>query len=113
MTSPQSLAVGLVGAGRMGSFQAETLARRLPGVRLAAVADPTPGAAQTLAERLECPKAYTEIGEPLAAPEIEAVVIVTPARTHAGLIRRFDPGFRAAHEKITSVTSAPRSCCAP
>jgi hypothetical protein len=45
MTTPQPLAVGLVGAGRMGSFHAETLARRLPGVRLAAVADPAPGAA--------------------------------------------------------------------
>ncbi|MFI7498059.1 Gfo/Idh/MocA family oxidoreductase [Streptomyces sp. NPDC049687] len=144
MTSPQSLAVGLVGAGRMGSFHAETLARRLPGVRLAAIADPAPGAARELASRLDCPVAYTEIGDLLADPEIEAVVIVTPARTHAGLVeaaaragkavfcekpmavtldeadraiaaareagvalqvgfnRRFDAGFRAAHEKITA-----------
>lgn len=35
-----SLAVGLIGGGRMGSFHAETLARRLPGARLAAIADP-------------------------------------------------------------------------
>jgi len=144
MTSLQSLAVGLIGAGRMGSFHAETLARRLPGVRLAAIADPAPGAAQALAERLDCSKAYAEIGDLLADPEIEAVVIVTPARSHASLVeaaaragkavfcekpmavtldeadraiaaareagvalqvgfnRRFDPGFRAAHEKITA-----------
>ncbi|WP_128374365.1 Gfo/Idh/MocA family protein [Streptomyces cavernae] len=85
MTSLQSLAVGLIGAGRMGAFHAETLARRLPGVRLAAIADAAPGTAQALAARLDCPKAYTEIGDLLTDPEIEAVVIVTPAHTHAAL----------------------------
>ncbi|MFD9192641.1 Gfo/Idh/MocA family oxidoreductase [Streptomyces phaeochromogenes] len=148
MTTPQPLAVGLIGAGRMGSFHAETLARRLPGVRLAAVADPAPGAASQLADRLADhvgpPTAYTEIGELLADPEVEAVVISTPARTHADLVvaaaragkavycekpmavtlaeadraiaaardagvplqvgfnRRYDPGFRAAHDRIVA-----------
>ena len=37
--------VALIGSGRMGSFHGETLARRLPGAQLAAVADPAPGAA--------------------------------------------------------------------
>jgi myo-inositol 2-dehydrogenase/D-chiro-inositol 1-dehydrogenase len=148
MTTHQPLAVGLIGAGRMGSFHAETLARRLPGVRLAAVADPAPGAADQLADRLAdhvgSPTAYTEIGELLADPGVEAVVISTPARTHADLVvaaaragkavycekpmavtlaeadraiaaardagvplqigfnRRYDPGFRAAHDKIAA-----------
>ncbi|MFF4209164.1 Gfo/Idh/MocA family oxidoreductase [Streptomyces sp. NPDC001796] len=144
MTTHQPLAIALVGAGRMGSFHAETLAHRLPGVRLAAVADPAPGAARRLADRLGCPTAHTEIGELLADPAVDAVVIATPARTHAGLVeaaaragkavycekpmavtlaeadravaaaaeagtvlqvgfnRRYDPGFRAAHEKIAA-----------
>ena len=37
MTTPASgspVSVGLIGAGRMGSFHAETLARRLPRTRL-------------------------------------------------------------------------------
>jgi myo-inositol 2-dehydrogenase/D-chiro-inositol 1-dehydrogenase len=144
MTTHRPLAIALVGAGRMGSFHAETLAHRLPGVRLAAVADPAPGAARGLADRLGCPTAYTEIGELLADPAADAVVIATPARTHAGLVeaaaragkavycekpmavtlaeadralaaaaeagavlqvgfnRRYDTGFRAAHEKITA-----------
>ncbi|MFF2849042.1 Gfo/Idh/MocA family oxidoreductase [Streptomyces sp. NPDC058001] len=144
MTPQQPLAVGLIGAGRMGSFHAESLAHRIPGTRLAAVADPVPGAAQRLADRLDCPKAYTDIAAFLADPEIDAVVIVTPARTHADLIeaaaragkavycekpmavtlaeadravaaareagvalqvgfnRRYDAGFRAAHDKVAS-----------
>lgn len=144
MTIRQPLAVGLVGAGRMGSFHAETLARRLPGVRLAAVADPAPGAARRLADRLDRPTVYTEIGELLADSAVDAVVIATPARTHADLVeaaaregkavycekpmavtlaeadraiaaaaragvplqvgfnRRYETGFRAAHEKVTA-----------
>ena len=37
--------MALIGSGRMGSFHGETLAHRLQGVRLVAVADPAPGAA--------------------------------------------------------------------
>ncbi|MGP3919802.1 Gfo/Idh/MocA family oxidoreductase [Nonomuraea sp. 10N515B] len=144
MTTQQPLAVGLAGAGRMGALHAETLAHRLPGVRLAALADPVPGAAQRLADRLGCPKVTTDVGELLDDPDIDAVVIVTPARTHADLVeaaaqagkavycekpmavtlaeadraitaaakagvpvqvgfnRRYDTGFRAAHDKIAA-----------
>jgi myo-inositol 2-dehydrogenase/D-chiro-inositol 1-dehydrogenase len=80
------LAVGLVGAGRMGTRHAENLAWHLPSVRLAAIADPGPGAAQRLAERLDCPKGVTSIAALLDDPEIAAVVIATPARTHADLV---------------------------
>ncbi|WP_188197136.1 Gfo/Idh/MocA family oxidoreductase [Nonomuraea sp. SYSU D8015] len=144
MTTRHPLAVGLLGTGRMGSFHAETLAHRLPGVRLAALADPVPGAARRLGDRLGCSKATTDVGEVLDDPDIDAVVIVTPARTHAGLVeaaaragkavycekpmavtlaeadraiaaagkagvplqvgfnRRYDTGFRAAHDKIAA-----------
>ncbi|WP_406481549.1 Gfo/Idh/MocA family oxidoreductase [Streptomyces sp. NBC_01615] len=144
MATQQPLAVGLIGAGRMGSFHAETLAHRLPGVRLAAVADPAPGAAERLAAPLGCATAYTDIGDLLADPQVDAVVIATPARTHADLVeaaaragkavycekpmavglaeadraitaardagvalqvgfnRRYDPGFRAAHDKVAA-----------
>ena len=140
----QPVTVGIIGAGRMGSFHAETLARRLPGTRLAAVADPAPGAAQRLADRLGCPRALTDPGQMLTDPAIDAVVIATSARTHArlteaaaragkavycekpmaltladadraiaaagqagvplqvGFNRRYDAGFRAAHDKIAA-----------
>ena len=44
--------MALIGSGRMGAFHGETLARRMPGARLAAVADPAPGAAERLAAEL-------------------------------------------------------------
>jgi myo-inositol 2-dehydrogenase / D-chiro-inositol 1-dehydrogenase len=80
MSSP--LSVGLIGAGWIGSFHAETLASRLPGVRLAAVADPVPGAAA----RFEAPKSYTDPLELIADPSVDAVAISSPAATHADLV---------------------------
>ncbi|VEI19412.1 Inositol 2-dehydrogenase [Serratia plymuthica] len=80
--SPQNLRVGLIGAGRMGSFHAESLARRVPGAVLAAVADPLPGAAQRLADRLGV-SAFSDLQSMLNDSAIDAVVIASPARTHA------------------------------
>jgi myo-inositol 2-dehydrogenase / D-chiro-inositol 1-dehydrogenase len=144
MTAPDAggepVAVGLIGAGWIGAFHGETLARRLPGARLAGVADPAPGAAGKLASSLGAGRATTDPAELLADPALEAVVIAAPARFHAELVeaaagagkavfcekpmaltlgdadraiaatqaagvplqvgfnRRFDTGFRAAHE---------------
>ena len=77
--------VALIGSGRMGAFHGETLARRLPGTELAAVADPAPGAAERLASTLRASKFFTDAVEPFADPEIDAVVIAAPARFHADL----------------------------
>jgi myo-inositol 2-dehydrogenase / D-chiro-inositol 1-dehydrogenase len=77
-----SLSFGLVGAGWIGSFHAQTLAGRLPGIRLAAVADPDLRAA----ERLKAPKACREPLELIADPSVDAVAISSPAATHAELV---------------------------
>jgi len=84
--SVDSVGVALVGAGRMGAFHAETLARRLRGAHLVAVADPAPGAAERLVDRLGTGRPCTDLAELWAAPDIDAVVIATPARTHADLV---------------------------
>ena len=78
--------VALIGSGRMGSFHGETLAYRLPGARLVAVADPAPGAAERLATRLDVPSAYADPAQALADPGVDAVVIAAPARFHADVI---------------------------
>ena len=61
---PTPLSFGLIGAGWIGSFHAETLARRLPNARLAAVADPDPAAA----ERLSAPRTYRDPLDLIADP---------------------------------------------
>ncbi|WNG80320.1 Gfo/Idh/MocA family oxidoreductase [Mycobacterium sp. ITM-2016-00316] len=80
MSSP--LSFGLIGAGWIGSFHAETLAARLPNTRLAAVADPVPGAA----ERYSGARAYQDPLELIADPDVQAVAICSPANSHADLV---------------------------
>jgi myo-inositol 2-dehydrogenase/D-chiro-inositol 1-dehydrogenase len=140
----EPVAVGLIGAGAIGTFHGETLARRLRGARLVGVADPAPGAAERLAGSLGALKASTDPAELLADPAVEAVLIAAPARFHADLVvaaaetgkavfcekpmaltladadraiaaaqaagvplqvgfnRRFDTGFRAAHDLVAA-----------
>ncbi len=78
--------VALIGSGRMGSFHGATIGRRLPGVRLMAVADPAPGAAERLAEAAGGAKPCTDPEEVFADPDVDAVVIAAPARFHADLV---------------------------
>ncbi len=78
--------VALVGSGRMGAFHGASLARRVPGARLAAVADPAPGAAERLAAQLGAAAAYTDPAQAFADPRVDAVVIAAPARFHADLV---------------------------
>lgn len=78
----ESLSCGLIGAGWIGSYHGETLARRLAGVRLQAVADLD----ETAAQRLSAPKYYRDPLELIADPQIDAVAICSPAATHADLV---------------------------
>jgi myo-inositol 2-dehydrogenase/D-chiro-inositol 1-dehydrogenase len=78
--------VALIGSGRMGAHHGATLARRLPGARLTAVADPAPGTAEKLAAEWGATSAYTDPDQAFADPAVDAVVIAAPARFHADLI---------------------------
>src|SRR3954454_21774033 len=79
-------AVALLGSGRTGAYHGAKLAQRLPGARLTAGADPAPDAAEKLGAALGASSAYTDPGQALADPAVEAVVIAAPARFHADLI---------------------------
>jgi myo-inositol 2-dehydrogenase/D-chiro-inositol 1-dehydrogenase len=77
--------VALIGAGRIGSSHATLLARRVPGARLVAVADPRPGAAQLIADDLGC-RPLTDPAALFADPDVEAVVITASSEAHADLV---------------------------
>jgi myo-inositol 2-dehydrogenase / D-chiro-inositol 1-dehydrogenase len=70
----------------MGAFHAESIARRLPGVVLEAIADPAIEIARELGGRLGVVKVTANPADLLADPEIDGVVIASPARFHASLI---------------------------
>jgi myo-inositol 2-dehydrogenase/D-chiro-inositol 1-dehydrogenase len=76
--------IGLVGAGRIGTSHATLLARRVPGARLVAVADPRPEAANRLADSLGC--RATGVEELFDDAEVEAVVITASSTAHSALV---------------------------
>jgi myo-inositol 2-dehydrogenase / D-chiro-inositol 1-dehydrogenase len=82
----ERLGIGLIGAGRIGSVHAESIALRLPGARLLAIADVSRDAAQTLASRCNVPRVAESADEILANPDIAAVLICSSTDTHAELI---------------------------
>lgn len=109
MRSPISppIRVGLIGAGGIGSFHGESLAQRVPGATLAAVADPAPGVAERVAASLGCPQVTLEPAELLADPSIQAVVIAAPPSVHADLIEAASGASKAVFcEKPMGLTLA-------
>ena len=81
-----TVGLGVVGTGWMGAFHAETVARRLPGASLVAVADPAPGAAQGVVDRLGSGHAYLDAADLLADAGVHGMVIAAPAAVHADLV---------------------------
>jgi myo-inositol 2-dehydrogenase/D-chiro-inositol 1-dehydrogenase len=79
------LKVGLIGAGRIGTSHAQIIAQRVPGARLAAVADPRPGVADELAQRYGG-VGFTNPADLVASPDVDAVVITASSTAHADLI---------------------------
>jgi myo-inositol 2-dehydrogenase/D-chiro-inositol 1-dehydrogenase len=79
------LNIALFGAGRIGQVHAAHLAGRIPGARLAAVADLSEEAADRCASRYGVP-AHTEYRRLLESPDIHAVAICTATDTHAQII---------------------------
>lgn len=76
------LRFGLIGTGWIGRFHAESLAGRVPGATLVAVADPNVEAAQSIG----APRSYADPAELIADPAVDAVAISSPAATHTELV---------------------------
>lgn len=77
-----TLRFGLIGTGWIGRFHAATLAGRLDGATLVAVADPNLDAARTVG----APRAYADPLDLIADPDVDAVAISSPAASHADLV---------------------------
>lgn len=88
MSTSQTIRLGLIGAGRMGSFHGLTAARHVPGASLTAIADPSHAHATRLASELGVQKVYSDPQQLLEDPDIDGVLIAAPARSHAELVIR-------------------------
>ena len=105
MAKVKTVNVGLMGAGPIGSFQCESVARRTVDAELVAIAEPAPGAAAKLAEILDVDASYTDVAEMLAHPSLDAVIIATPARFHTNvLVQAAEAGKAVFCEKPMALT---------
>ena len=77
--------VGLIGSQFSSARHAEAL-QHCPQARLAAVASPTPGNAERLAQRYGIPHAFTDYRELLARPEIQMIVVGVPNDLHCQVV---------------------------
>lgn len=98
MTESQ-VRVGLAGLGTFGRQHANVLAG-LEGVELAAICDPRPESVAWVAERYNVPGQYADFEEMIAGERLDAVYIVSPEPTHAGMeLAAFERGLAVFVEK--------------
>ena len=77
--------IGVVGTGRIGTFHARTIARRVPEAQLVGVADARPGGATALAADLDVREFETPAAL-LGSDDVDAVVIAASSTAHADLV---------------------------
>jgi myo-inositol 2-dehydrogenase / D-chiro-inositol 1-dehydrogenase len=77
--------VGVIGTGRIGRLHADLIARRVPGLALAAVFDTDVSAAQEVGKALGAPAA-SSAAELTESTDVDAVAICSSASTHVDLI---------------------------
>jgi|TARA_B110000259_G_scaffold87651_1_gene102025 myo-inositol 2-dehydrogenase/D-chiro-inositol 1-dehydrogenase len=83
-----NLKIGVVGAGVMGSGHLEYLSREVPGVTVAALAEPDESLRKTVLDRfnLTCP-GFNTLEDMLDGVDLDGVVVASPDRFHAESIR--------------------------
>lgn len=103
VTQPSVLRIGVIGAGRLGTFHARKLVAQA-AVVLAGVADPLPHARESLARECGCP-AYADYRSFLE--HTDAVIVASPTTTHYQIARDcLEAGRHVFVEKPLAATSA-------
>ena len=80
------LAIGLIGAGRLGRVYARDLASRIAETKLVAIADPVEAVAKEVAAEFDVARHYADPLALIDDPAVDAVVIVSPTHTHRELV---------------------------
>lgn len=82
----RKLGIGVLGVGDMGRRHAENIRKLVPAARLVAVADVNLRRAQQVAGELEIEHAFGGLEQMLECKGIDAIVIASPDKFHAGCI---------------------------
>lgn len=97
----------LVGAGRMGSHHAENVAFKMANANLFGVLDMNLDGAKALAAKLGCEYATDSQEEIANHPDVDGVIIASPARFHASISKYFiEHGKSVFCEKPAGLTLA-------
>ena len=83
----ERVAIGLVGAGRMGSIHGRLLSSSVPQATLVGIADLNVDAGHRLAAQVGDPPVFASIEELLETPGLDAVLIATSSSQHLAAIR--------------------------
>jgi predicted dehydrogenase len=103
---PATIGIGVVGAGYWGPKHIRAFSE-LPGACVAMVADVDRMRLAGLRLQYRGIRTTTRFDDLLAAPEVDAVVVATPASTHAGLVREaLSAGKHVLVEKPFTLSSA-------
>lgn len=102
-----SVGIAIVGAGKIGRHRAR-LAAAHAAVGFLAIVDPDANTAEKLAADVGADLWSTEIPAVVSRPDVDAVVVATPERSHTDpVITALDAGKRTLVEKPIALTLAP------
>ena len=97
---PEVVRVGIVGLGRMGRRHADNLAHRVPGAELVAACSPAADETTWARQVLGVGASYSDYGELLVHPGLDAVFVATPTVVHAEqIVSALDAGKHVFCEK--------------
>ncbi len=106
MTDRNTLRVGVVGAGKMARWHLRAYAR-IPGVRIAAIANPQSARGRALQRRHRIPAHFDSGLELIRQAEVDAVDLCLPTAAHvAHLTAALDRGLHVYCEKPLATTDA-------
>ena len=99
----------VIGTGRAGAVHIANIARRIPEAALTALCDANNDTLQRLGDQFGVASRYTDHEAALARPDVDAVVIATPAFTHRDVAcAAADRGKHVFLEKPMALT--PEAC---
>lgn len=97
--------IGMVGIGGLGSLHLADLQYKIPGARVIAVCARREEAVKEIQNRFDVAYGYTDYDEMLKNPELDAVVIVSPAALHKDhCIKAAEAGLHIFCEKPLAMT---------